>query len=108
MGLKFDGDYIKDGSKKVGKLKKGRIYEGTSTSSSKCLATIKNEYIYSGTSTSSSKCIGTVKGDYIYQGRSTSSSKRMGKLKDAERVISGRCSDEVLGAIYILHKRGHF
>ena len=108
MGLKIDGDYIKDGSKKVGRLKKDRIYEGTSTSSSRCLATIKREYVYSGTSTSSSKCIGTVKGDYIYQGRSTSSSKRMGKLRDAKRVISGRCSDEVLAAVYILHKRGHF
>ena len=41
----FDGDYIKNGSKKVGRLKKDRIYEGASTSSSKCLATIKNEYI---------------------------------------------------------------
>ena len=36
------------------------------------------------------------------------SSKRIGKLRDAERVISGRCSDEVLAAVYILHKRGHF
>ena len=36
--LKVDGDYIKDGSKKVARIKNDCIYEGTSTSSSSLLA----------------------------------------------------------------------
>jgi hypothetical protein len=47
-----------------------------------------------------------VKNDYIYNDDSTSSRYQIGKLRDAERVISGRCSDEELGAIYVLMKAG--
>jgi hypothetical protein len=97
--LKVDGDYIKDGSKKVARIKNDCIYEGTSTSSSSLLA-------YSRKSSSSSYCIGMVKNDYIYNDNSTSSRYKIGKLRDAERVISGRCSDEELGAIYVLMKAG--
>ena len=104
--LKVDGDYIKDGSKKVARIKNDCIYEGTSKSSSSLLAYIRNDKFYSRKSSSSSYCIGMVKNDYIYNDNSTSSRYKIGKLRDAERVISGRCSDEELGAIYVLMKAG--
>ena len=46
------------------------------------------------------------KNGYIYNDDSTSSRYRIGKFRDAEKVIDGRCSDEVLGAIYVLMERG--
>jgi hypothetical protein len=104
--LKVDGDYIKDGSKKVGRIKRDCIYEGTSTSSSNLLAYMRKEKFYSRKTTSSSACIGMIKNGYIYNDDSTSSRHRIGKFRDAERVVDGRCSDEVLGAIYVLMDRG--
>ena len=47
MGLKVDGDYIKDGSRKVARIKNDCIYKGTSTSSSNLLAYIRKEKFYS-------------------------------------------------------------
>ena len=43
MGLKVDGDYVKDGSRKVARIKNDCIYKGTSTSSSNLLAYIRKE-----------------------------------------------------------------
>ena len=104
--LKVDGDYIKDGSRKVAKIYRDCIYKGNSTSSSNLLAKIYRERIYKGNSTSSSNCIGRLYSGNIFNRDSTSSSYKLGKLRDAEKVISGRCSDEVLAAIYILMNNG--
>tara|TARA_B100001996_G_C18174429_1_gene405737 strand:+ start:67 stop:399 length:333 start_codon:yes stop_codon:yes gene_type:complete len=104
--LKVDGDYIKDGSRKVAKIKRDCIYEGNSTSSSNLLAYMRNDKFYSKKVASSSYCIGMIKNGYIYNDDSSSSRNRIGKFRDAERVIDGRCSDEVLGAVYLLMERG--
>jgi len=61
MGLKVDGDYIKDGSRKVARIKNDCIYKGTSTSSSNLLAYIRNDKFYSKKTSSSSYCIGMIK-----------------------------------------------
>ena len=106
MGLKVDGDYIKDGSRKVARIKSDCIYKGTSTSSSNLLAYIRNDKFYSKKTSSSSYCIGMIKNGYIYNDDSTSSRYKIGKFRDAERKIDGRCSDEVLGAIFVLMDRG--
>ena len=47
-----------------------------------------------------------VKNGTIYNRNNASSSYKVGTTRDAERVISGRCSDAELGAIYILMKAG--
>ena len=104
--LKVDGDYIKDGSRKIGRIKRDCIYEGNSTSSSSLLAYMRRDNFYSKKTSSSSYCIGRIKNGYIYNDDSTSSRYRIGKFRDAEKVIDGRCSDEVLGAIYVLMERG--
>jgi len=104
--LKVDGDYIKDGSRKVARIKNDCIYKGTSTSSSNLLVYIRREKFYSKKTSSSSYCIGMLKSDYIYNDDSSSSRYRIGKIRDAERVIDGRCSDEELAAIYVLMDRG--
>ena len=44
--LKIDGDKINDGSKQVGGIKNGCIYEKNNTSSSYLLAMIKKDVIY--------------------------------------------------------------
>ncbi len=104
--LKVDGDYIKDGSRKVARIYRDCIYKGTSTSSSNLLAKIYKDKFYNRTTTSSSYCIGRLYSGTIYNKDSTSSSYKIGKIRDAEKVISGRCSDEVLAATYVLMKSG--
>ena len=47
-----------------------------------------------------------VKNGTIYNKNMANSSFKVGTIRDAERVISGRCSDAELGAIYILMKSG--
>tara|TARA_Y100001970_G_C13486174_1_gene486760 strand:- start:336 stop:488 length:153 start_codon:yes stop_codon:yes gene_type:complete len=47
-----------------------------------------------------------VKNGNIYNKGNPSSSYKVGTTRDAEKVISGRCSDAELGAIYILMKSG--
>ena len=84
--LKIDGDKIKDGSKQVGRIKNGCIYEKNNTSSSYLLAMIKK--------------------DVIYNKNNPSSSFKVGTIRDAERVITGSCDEAELGAIYILMKDG--
>ena len=84
--LKIDGDKIKDGSKQVGRIKNGCIYEKNNTSSSYLLAMIKK--------------------DVIYNKNNPSSSYKVGTIRDAERVITGSCDEAELGAIYILMKDG--
>ena len=84
--LKIDGDKINDGSKQVGRIKNGCIYEKNNTSSSYLLAMIKK--------------------DVIYNKNNPSSSYKVGTIRDAERVITGSCADAELGAIYILMKDG--
>ena len=84
--LKIDGDKIKDGSKQVGRIKNGCIYEKNNTSSSYLLAMIKK--------------------DVIYNKNNPSSSYKVGTIRDAERVIAGSCDEAELGAIYILMKDG--
>jgi len=66
----------------------------------------KNDKIYSKNNPSSSYCIGMVKNGNIYNKGNPSSSYKVGTNRDAEKVISGRCSDAELGAIYILMKSG--
>ena len=61
---------------------------------------------YNKASTVSGHCIGRLYSGAIYNKDSTSTSYRIGKIRDAERVISGRCSDQVLAAVYILMKSG--
>ena len=65
-----------------------------------------NNVIYNRNNASSSYCIGMVKNGTIYNRNNASSSYKVGTTRDAERVISGRCSDAELGAIYILMKAG--
>ena len=95
-----------DGSKTVGMIKKGCIYDRNIASSSYILAMTKNNVIYNRNIASSSYCIGMVKNGTIYNKNIASSSYKVGTTRDAERVISGRCSDAELGAIYILMKEG--
>ncbi len=104
--LKVDGDYVKDGSRKVARIKNDCIYKGTSTSSSNLLAYIRRDKFYSKKTSSSSYCIGMLKGDYIYNDSNSSSRNRIGRIRDAEKVILGRCSDEELAAIYVLMDKG--
>lgn len=106
--LKIDNGKIRDGSKQVGLIKNGTIYRGTSASSSYLLAMTKNDVIYNKGSASSSYCIGMVKNGTIYNRNTASSSYKVGTTRDAEKVISGRCSDAELAAIYILMKQGTF
>tara|TARA_B110000003_G_C16609286_1_gene518777 strand:+ start:1406 stop:1738 length:333 start_codon:yes stop_codon:yes gene_type:complete len=104
--LKVDGDKVKDGGRQVARIYNNKLYKGTSTSSSNILARTYNDKIYSKDSTSSSYCIGRVYSGNIYNKDTTSSSAKVGSLRDAEKVISGRCSDEVLAAIFLNMKNG--
>ena len=104
--VKINNGKIMDGSKTVGMMKNGCIYDRNVASSSYLLAMIKNDVIYNRNTASSSYCIGMVKSGTIYNRNNASSSYKVGTTRDAERVISGRCSDAELGAIYILMKSG--
>ena len=84
--VKINNGKIMDGGTQVGMIKNGCIYDRNNTSSSYLLAMTKNNVIYNRNNASSSYKVGTT--------------------RDAERVISGRCSDAELGAIYILMKAG--
>ena len=83
------------------KINNGKIMDG-----SKLVGMIKNNKIYDRNSASSTYIIAMIKNDVIYNRDSASSSYKVGTIRDAERVISGRCSDAELGAIYILMKSG--
>ena len=104
--LTIQDSKIKDGSKQVGMIKNGCIYERNTASSTYLLAKIKNNKIYNRNSYSSTYLIGMVKNGTIYNRDSTSSTYKVGTTRDAEKVISGRCSTEELAAIYILMKEG--
>ena len=104
--VKINNGKIKDGGKQVGLIKNGCIYDRNNPSSSYLLAMTKNDKIYSKNNPSSSYCIGMVKNGNIYNKGNPSSSYKVGTTRDAEKVISGRCSDAELGAIYILMKSG--
>ena len=84
--VKINNGKIMDGGRQVGMIKNGCIYDRNVASSSYLLAMTKNNVIYNRNTASSSYKVGTT--------------------RDAERVISGRCSDAELGAIYILMKAG--
>ena len=84
--VKINNGKIMDGARQVGMIKNGCIYDRNVASSSYLLAMTKNNVIYNRNTASSSYKVGTT--------------------RDAERVISGRCSDAELGAIYILMKAG--
>ena len=104
--VKINNGKIMDGGKQVGLIKNGCIYDRNNPSSSYLLAMTKNDKIYSKNNPSSSYCIGMVKNGNIYNKGNPSSSYKVGTTRDAEKVISGRCSDTELGAIYILMKSG--
>ena len=104
--VKINNGKIMDGGRQVGLIKNGSIYERNNASSSYLLAMTKNDKIYSKNNSSSSYCIGMVKNGNIYNKGNPSSSYKVGTTRDAEEVISGRCSDAELGAIYILMKSG--
>ena len=104
--VKIKNGKIMDGGRQVGLIKNGSIYERNNASSSYLLAMTKNDKIYSKNIASSSYCIGMVKNGNIYNKGNPSSSYKVGTNRDAEKVISGRCSDAELGAIYILMKSG--
>ena len=104
--VKINNGKIMDGGRQVGLIKNGSIYERNNASSSYLLAMTKNDKIYSKNNSSSSYCIGMVKSGNIYNKGNPSSSYKVGTTRDAEKVISGRCSDAELGAIYILMKSG--
>ena len=104
--VKINNGKIMDGGRQVGLIKNGSIYERNNASSSYLLAMTKNDKIYNKNNPSSSYCIGMVKNGNIYNKGNPSSSYKVGTTRDAEKVISGRCSDAELGAIYILMKSG--
>ena len=104
--VKINNGKIMDGGRQVGLIKNGSIYERNNASSSYLLAMTKNDKIYSKNNPSSSYCIGMVKNGNIYNKGNPSSSYKVGTTRDAEKVISGRCSDAELGAIYVLMKSG--
>ena len=104
--VKINNGKIMDGGKQVGLIKNGCIYDRNNPSSSYLLAMTKNDKIYNKNNPSSSYCIGMVKNGNIYNKGNPSSSYKVGTTRDAEKVISGRCSDAELGAIYILMKSG--
>lgn len=104
--VKINNGKIMDGGKQVGMIKNGSIYDRNSASSTYLLAMTKNNVIYSKNNPNSSYCIGMVKNGTIYNKNMANSSFKVGTIRDAERVISGRCSDAELGAIYILMKSG--
>jgi len=104
--VKINNGKIMDGGKQVGLIKNGCIYDRNNPSSSYLLAMTKNDKIYSKNNPSSSYCIGMVKNGNIYNKGNPSSSYKVGTTRDAEKVISGRCSDAELGAIYVLMKSG--
>tara|TARA_B100001287_G_C22365045_1_gene381532 strand:- start:53 stop:385 length:333 start_codon:yes stop_codon:yes gene_type:complete len=104
--VKINNGKIMDGGRQVGLIKNGSIYERNNASSSYLLAMTKKDKIYSKNNPSSSYCIGMVKNGNIYNKGNPSSSYKVGTTRDAEKVISGRCSDAELGAIYILMKSG--
>ena len=104
--VKINNGKIMDGGRQVGLIKNGSIYDRNNASSSYLLAMTKNDKIYNKNNPSSSYCIGMVKNGNIYNKGNPSSSYKVGTTRDAEKVISGRCSDAELGAIYILMKSG--
>tara|TARA_B110000483_G_C17825503_1_gene400655 strand:- start:89 stop:421 length:333 start_codon:yes stop_codon:yes gene_type:complete len=104
--LTIQDSKIKDGSKKVGMIKNGCIYDRDNPSSTYLLAMIKNNKIYNRNNPSSTYLIGMVKNGTIYNRDNPSSTYKVGTTRDAEKVISGRCSDAELAAIYILMKEG--
>lgn len=104
--VKINNGKIMDGGRQVGMIKNGCIYDRNVASSSYLLAMTKNNVIYNRNTASSSYCIGMVKSGTIYNRNTASSSYKVGTTRDAEKVISGRCSDAELGAIYILMKAG--
>lgn len=104
--VKINNGKIMDGGRQVGLIKNGSIYDRNNASSSYLLAMTKNDKIYSKNNPSSSYCIGMVKNGNIYNKGNPSSSYKVGTTRDAEKVISGRCSDAELGAIYVLMKSG--
>ena len=104
--VKINNGKIMDGGRQVGMIKNGCIYDRNVASSSYLLAMTKNNVIYNRNIASSSYCIGMVKNGTIYNRNIASSSYKVGTTRDAEKVISGRCSDAELGAIYILMKAG--
>ena len=104
--VKINNGKIMDGGRQVGLIKNGSIYDRNNASSSYLLAMTKKDKIYSKNNPSSSYCIGMVKNGNIYNKGNPSSSYKVGTTRDAEKVISGRCSDAELGAIYILMKSG--
>tara|TARA_Y100000766_G_C18858771_1_gene582157 strand:+ start:1088 stop:1420 length:333 start_codon:yes stop_codon:yes gene_type:complete len=104
--VKINNGKIMGGGKQVGLIKNGSIYDRNNASSSYLLAMTKNDKIYSKNNPSSSYCIGMVKNGNIYNKGNPSSSYKVGTTRDAEKVISGRCSDAELGAIYVLMKSG--
>ena len=104
--VKINNGKIMDGGRQVGLIKNGSIYDRNNASSSYLLAMTKKDKIYSKNNPSSSYCIGMVKNGNIYNKGNPSSSYKVGTTRDAEKVISGRCSDAELGAIYVLMKSG--
>ena len=104
--VKINNGKIMDGGRQVGLIKNGSIYDRNNASSSYLLAMTKKDKIYSKNNPSSSYCIGMVKNGIIYNKGNPSSSYKVGTTRDAEKVISGRCSDAELGAIYVLMKSG--
>jgi len=104
--LKIDNGKIKDGGRTVGIIKNGSIYRGNTASSSYLLAMTKKDVIYNKSTPSSTYCIGMYKNGTIYNRNTPSSTYKIGTTRDAEKIISGRCSDAELSAIYILMKSG--
>tara|TARA_B110000459_G_C16327148_1_gene366267 strand:- start:91 stop:423 length:333 start_codon:yes stop_codon:yes gene_type:complete len=104
--LTIQDSKIKDGSKQVGMIKNGCIYDRNNPSPTYLLAMIKNNKIYNRNNPSSTYLIGMVKNGTIYNRDNPSSMYKVGTTRDAEKVISGRCSDAELAAIYILMKEG--
>ena len=96
MALKFDGKFLKDGSKTLCNVKANKIYEGSGPF--KALANIQGDNIYKGSGPF--KVLANIKGDKIYEG--SGSFKVLIKTSDAARKIGATSRGPLTAAIWYL------
>ena len=99
MALKFDGKFLKDGSKTLCNVRGNKIYEGSSAA--KVLANVRGDKIYEGSS--AAKVVVNVRGDKIYEG--SSAAKVLIKTSDAARKIGATSRGPLTAAMWYLFCR---
>ncbi len=96
MALKFDGKFLKDGTKTLCNVNGNKIYEGSGPF--KALANIQGDNIYKGSGPF--KVLANIKGDKIYEG--SGQFKVLIKTSDAARKIGATSRGPLTAAIWYL------